>query len=121
MDGKGKGDGEGMVKGMSLIHVGVVSSLGHVASSPSSHVSSSPLCCRCMSYRGCVIVPCWHRLVVIFAGVVIASSLSSSCVVLACPGHVVLVLAMSSLSHIVVLCVNKVGWDEWREALTRVP
>jgi len=33
------GDGKGMVKGMSSIHVGVMSSLGHVASSPSSSVS----------------------------------------------------------------------------------
>jgi len=80
MDGKGKGDGEGMVKGMSSIHVGVVSLLGCVASSPSLCVSSLPLCCHCMSYRGHVIVPRQRLLVVIFAGVIVTSSLSSSCV-----------------------------------------
>ena len=78
MDGKGKGDGEGMLKGMSSIHVGIVLLLGHVTSSPSSHVSSSPLCCRCMSYHGCVIVPRRRHLVIIFTGVIVASLLLSS-------------------------------------------
>jgi len=82
-----------MVKGMSSIHVGVVSSLGHVASSPSSCMLSSPLHCRCVLYRG--------RVVIIIVGVIVTSSLSSSRVVLTCPGHVVLVLAMSSLSHVI--------------------
>jgi len=112
MDGKGKGDGkgmvkgrgmdgEGMVKGMSSIHISIVSSLGHVTSSPSSHVSSSPLHCRCVSYRGRVVIPHRRCLIIIFAGVVIALSLLSLHVVLACPGHVVLVLAESLLSHVV--------------------
>jgi len=78
MDGKGKGDGEGMVKGMSLIHVGIVSSLGCVTSLPSLHVSLLPLHCHCVSYRGHVIVPHWHHLIIIFAGVIIASLLLSS-------------------------------------------
>jgi len=119
-----------MVKGMSSIHVGIVSSLGCVASSPSLRMSSLPLCCRCVSYPGRVVIPRWCRLVVVFAGVVIASSLLSSHVLVVsflCRG--LLVLCLSRLSHcrpcpscivvvpchwsIVVLCVSKVGWDEW--------
>ena len=114
---------------MSSIHIGVVSSLGHVTSSPSSHMSSSPLrCCR-VSYPGCVVIPHWCCLVLVFTGVVVASSLSSSRVLVVsflCRG--LLVLCVSHLSRrrpcpscivvvphhwsIVVLCVSKVGWDE---------
>jgi len=127
-----------MVKGMSLIHVSVVSSLGHVALSPSSCMSSSPLHCRHVLYPGCVIIPRQCRLVIVFTGVVVASSLSSSHVLVMsflCCG--LLVLCLSHLSHhhpcpscivivphhwsIVVLCVSKVGWDEWGGVLTGVP
>jgi len=119
-----------MVKGMLSIHIGIVSSLGCVTSSPSSHVSSSlPLCCHRMSYPGHVIIP--HRccLVIIFAGVVIAPSLLSSRVLVMlflCRGLLVLCLSHLSCHHpcpsciiivphrrsVIVLCVSKVGWDE---------
>jgi len=137
-DGKGKGDGKGMVKGMLSIHVGIMLLLGHVTLSPSLHVLSSPLCCCHMSYPGCIIVPCQCRLVVIFAGVVVASLLLSLRVlVVSFLCHGLLILCLSCLSHchpcpscviivpchwsVVVLCVSKVGWDEWRGVLTRVP
>ena len=127
-----------MVKGMLSIHVGVVSSLGHVALSPSSCMSTLPLHCCHVSYPGCVIVPRWCRLVVVFAGVVVASSLSSSRVLVMsflCRGLLVLCLSRLSCHHpcpscvvvvphrrsIVVLCVSKVGWDEWGGVLTGVP
>ena len=128
-----------MVKGMLSIHIGIVSSLGCVTSSPSSHVSSSlPLCCHRMSYPGHVIIP--HRccLVIIFAGVVIAPSLLSSRVLVMlflCRGLLVLCLSHLSCHHpcpsciiivphrrsVIVLCVSKVGWDEQGGVLTRVP
>jgi len=76
MDGKGKGDGKGMVKGMSSIHVGVMSSLGYVASSPSLRVLSSPLRCRRMLYRGCVMVPCCCCPRMLSSHVLVMSSLS---------------------------------------------
>ena len=127
-----------MVKGMSSIHVGIVSLLGRVASSPSSRVLSSPLRCRRVSYSGHVVVPRRCRLVVVFAGVVVASSLSSSCVlVMSFLCHGLLVLCLSRLSchrpcpscivvvphcrSVVVLCVSKVGWDERGGVLTGVP
>jgi len=118
-----------MVKGMSSIHVSIVSSLGRVASSPSSCMSSSPLrCCRVL-YPGRVVIPRWCCLIVVFAGVVVTSSLLSSCVlVMLFLCHGLLVLCLSHLSHrrpcpscivlvphhrsVVVLCVSKVGWDE---------
>ena len=128
-----------MVKGMSSIHVGIVSSLGRVTLLPSSHVSSSPLHCRCVSYPGRVVVPHQCRLVVVFVGVVVTSLLSSSHVLVMsflCRG--LLVLCLSHLSchcpcpscivvvprrwSIIVLCVSKVGWDEWGGGvLTGVP
>ena len=86
MDGKGKGDGEGMVKGLLLLHVGVMLLLGCVTSSPSLCMLSSPHC-HPVLYPGHVVIPCRRRLIIIFVGVVVASLLSSS--------HVLVVLSLS--------------------------
>jgi len=134
---RGMVKGREMVKGMLLIHIGVVSSLGHVASSPFSHMSSSPLRCCHVSYPGCVVVS--HRccLIVVFAGVVVTLSLSSSCVLVMlffCRGLLILCLSGLSCHHpcpsciivvprcwsVVMLCVSKVGWDEQGGVLTGV-
>jgi len=53
------------------------------------------------------------HLIVIFVLVIIA--LSSSCI------SSLPVLAVLSLSHIIVLCLSKVGWDGRRGVLTVVP
>jgi len=85
--------------------------------------------CRLVAIFTCVVVPRQCRLIVVFAGVVIASSLLSSRVLVMlflCRG--LLVLCLSHLSRrrpcpscivvvprrwsIIMLCVSKVGWDE---------
>ena len=87
---------------MSSFHVGAaLSSSSQVLLSPHRfhpHMSSSRVILAChphvsWSCRSCAVA-------------------SSSCVFLA-SATIVLVLAASLLSHVVVLCVSKVGWDEW--------
>jgi len=120
--------GKGMVKGMLSIHIGIVLLLGCVALSPSSHMSLLPLHCCCMSYPGHVIVP--HRCRLIVVVLTCCPCMLSSCVlVMLSLCHGLLVLCLSHLSRhcpcpscvivvpcrwsVIVLCVSKVGWDEW--------
>ena len=125
-----------MVKGMLSIHIGIVLLLGHVALLPSSGMSLSPLRCCHMSYPGHVIVPHWRRLIIVV--LTCCPCMLSSCVlVMLSLCHGLLVLCLSRLSRhcpcpscvivvpchwsIIVLCVSKVGWDEWGGGvLTRV-
>jgi len=145
-----------MVKGMLLIHVGIVLLLGCVASSPSSCVLSLPLRCCHVLYPGHVVVTCCILVVLLFVVtccilvMLLSRVISWSCccstsappcchlcrcchrlvvIVLTCcprmswlcrpcPSRIVIVPHHRS---VVMLCVSKVGWNEWRGVLTRVP
>ena len=110
-----------MVKGMSLIHISIVSLLGRVALLPSLRMS---LCVVSWSCRHSAAVPphchlcgCCHRLIVVVLAChphvswlcCSCAMASSSCVFLA-SATVVLV---PHHRFIIMLCVSKVGWDEW--------
>ena len=129
----------GMVKGMSSIHISIVSSPGCVALSPSSCMSSLPLCCHHVLYPGPVVgttslppsqvlsSPCCCHHHVSSSHVLVMLSLCHGLLVLClsylshccpCPSHIIFVPHHRS---VIMLCVSKVGWDEWRGVLTRVP
>ena len=129
---------------MSLIHVGIMLSLGHVALFPSLCMSSSPLHYHCVLYPGClfIVVMCC---ILVTSSFHVSATLSSSsqvlllpclchpciswscrpCVSWSCHSCAVASLSCVFLASavivlvpccwpVVMLCVSKVGWDEWR-------